>query len=226
MERHEVYHHMCTIGMLPLFYNGDLETSEKIVTSCYEGGAKLIEFTNRGKNALEIFIKLKQFIKEKGINACLGVGSIIDPQTAAVFDLYGAEFFVGPFFNKELAIWCNQRMLPYLPGCSSVLEINNAQAYGLEIIKIFPGNMGGPEFIKAVLGPMPWSKLMPTGGVSTSRSDLERWFKAGSICVGIGGQLIKNGSFSGDDFQSLSKTTEEVINTIQEIKQQLTGKIV
>jgi 2-dehydro-3-deoxyphosphogluconate aldolase/(4S)-4-hydroxy-2-oxoglutarate aldolase len=222
MERHEIYYQMSLTGMVPLFYNDDLDTSKKIVAACYEGGAKFIEFTNRGGKAIEVFIKLKQYIENEGINVCLGVGSVIDPQTAAVFGLYGADFFVGPFFNKDLAVWCNQRMLPYIPGCSSALEINTAQAVGLEIIKIFPGNMGGPAFIKAILGPMPWSKLMPTGGVSTSPSDLEKWFKAGSICVGLGSKLIKSGEYSNDDLLVLSETTEQTLQTIQKIKAELT----
>ncbi len=218
MDRQEIYYQMSSIGMVPLFFNSDVETSKRIVAACYEGGAKLIEFTNRGQNALNTFIELKQFTKKMGLNICLGVGSIIDSQTAAVFQLYGAEFYVGPFLNEDLAVWCNKRMMPYIPGCINLSEINRAQGFGLEIIKIFPGQVCGPEFIKAVLGPMPWSKLMPTGGVMTSKTNLEGWFKAGSSCVGIGSQLIKSGVFSKEDLISLSQTTEEIITIIQEIR--------
>lgn len=217
MDRMDVYQRMISTGVIPLFYNSEIETSKKLILACYEGGAKVVEFTNRGEQALEVFVELRRFIREKNIDVALGIGSIVDPQTAAVYRAYGAQFFVGPFLDENLAKWCNKQKIAYLPGCMTVKEISIAEELGAEIVKIFPGEIAGIKLIKSVLGPMPWSKLMPTGGVTPERENITAWFAAGAVCVGLGSQLFKKELIQENNFQKISESVNQVIGWISVI---------
>jgi len=210
---------MKTIGLVPVFYNPDFEVVKKIACACANGGAKAIEFTNRGDRAIDVFTQLSAFRDTERPDLILGVGSICDAFTAAVYINAGADFVVGPVLDEETAIVCNKRKIPYSPGCGTVSEIHKAHSLGVDICKIFPGaQVGGPAFVKAVKGPMPWTELMPTGGVSPTEESLTEWFSAGIACAGIGSKLITKELVAADDYPNLTKKIEDVINMIRRIR--------
>jgi 2-dehydro-3-deoxyphosphogluconate aldolase / (4S)-4-hydroxy-2-oxoglutarate aldolase len=211
---------MMEIGLVPVFYNADIEISKAIVNACVLGGASVIEFTNRGDRAIDVFRELTAWRDQKLPEIILGVGSIIDARTAALYIAEGADFVVGPALDEDIAKVCNAHKVPYCPGCGSVTEINNAHILGVEICKIFPGaQVGGPDFVKAVREPCPWTEIMPTGGVSPTRESLTDWFSAGTACVGIGSQLITKELVAAKDYKAIEKKVAEVIGLIKDIRQ-------
>jgi 2-dehydro-3-deoxyphosphogluconate aldolase/(4S)-4-hydroxy-2-oxoglutarate aldolase len=213
---------MMESGLVPVFYHKELETAKKVAKAVADGGATVLEFTNRGDFAYQIFSGLMQWCESELPEIILGVGSVIDPGTASLYINNGANFIVGPILNAEVARVCNRRKVPYLPGCGSASEISQAEEYGVEICKIFPGReVGGPAFVKNLLGPMPWTLVMPTGGVDTTRESIEAWFKAGVACVGIGSNLISGELISAGDFETIAKKTAEVLNWINDVRGRL-----
>lgn len=221
-SRLETLNSMIKIGLVPVFYTPDIEKSKKILKSCYDGGAVCIEMTNRGDHAIDIFCQLEKYSEENFPNAIFGVGSIIDAPTAAIYISHGANFIVGPTFDKETAILCNKRKIPYMPGCASATEIQKAHIFGVEICKVFPGKeVGGPSFVKAMLGPCPWTSIMPTGGVDTTKESLYDWFSSGVSCVGIGSKLITKEIIKKEDYNKLTQEVKRVIDIIREIKESL-----
>ena len=182
---------MSKTGMVPVFYHKDPEVAKNVVKACYEGGIRAFEFTNRGDFAQEVFSEVVKFASAECPEMIVGIGSIVDPATAAMYLQLGANFVVGPLFNPEVAKVCNRRLVPYSPGCGSVSEIGFAQEAGCDLCKVFPaGNVGGPSFVKNVKGPMPWSMLMVTGAVEPTEENLSAWIKAGVTCVGMGSNLF------------------------------------
>ena len=218
-SRLEVYEAVLSSGLVPIFFNGNPELAQSIVTACLEGGTRVVEFTNRGEGALKVFSHLNDYLVSKKSPVVLGVGSIVDAPTAALFIAHGANFIVSPSFNIEVAKLCNRRKIPYMPGCGTVTEISTAEEAGVEIIKIFPGEtIGGPAFIKAVKGPMPWTTIMPTGGVSATAEDVSRWVKAGAACLGMGSNLIQKDCVASGDFGTISKNVNNVLTWVQEAR--------
>lgn len=182
---------MASTGMVPVFYHEDIEKAKHVVKACYDGGVRVFEFTNRGDFAQDVFAVLVKYAAKECPELILGIGSIVDPSTAALYLQLGANFVVGPCFNADITKVCNRRLIPYIPGCGSVTEIGNAQEAGCDVCKIFPaGNVGGPSFVKNVKAPMPWSCLMATGAVEPTEENLTAWFKAGVFCVGMGSKLF------------------------------------
>ena len=171
-------------GMVPVFYHKDLETCKNVVKACYEGGVRAFEFTNRGDFAHEIFGELVKWADKECPELALGVGSVVDAPTASLYIQLGACFVVGPLFNPDIAPVCNRRLIPYCPGCMTVSEIGKAQELGCDLTKVFPGDVVGPNMVKGLKAPMPWSKIMVTGGVAPEEENLQKWFKAGVFCVG------------------------------------------
>lgn len=222
MARHDrmsVLAAMLETGLVPVFYEADLETACRIAAACAKGGARVLEFTNRGDRAIEVFADLLTYVSENHPDLIVGTGSIVDAPTAAIYIAQGSEFIVGPILNAEVALLCNRRKIAYLPGCGSASEISAAEELGVEIVKIFPGSqVGGPAFVKAIRGPMPWSRIMPTGGVEATRESLEAWFRAGVACVGIGSQLISKELVARGDFETLSRNIERILSWIKEIR--------
>jgi len=217
--RLETLNTMIDIGVIPVFYTPDTEVAKEIIASLYEGGALCIEMTNRGDGAIEVFKELEKFCLSNFPQVILGTGSVVDAPTAAMYISYGASFVVGPVFNKDIAILCNSRKIPYSPGCGSATEIHIAESYGVEICKVFPGKqVGGPAFVKAVKGPCPWTTIMPTGGVDPTVESLTEWFSAGVGCVGIGSNLITKDIINNRDFKKLSEDVKKVINIIKAIR--------
>lgn len=207
------------IGLVPLFYHPDYETVRALTEACVKGGARIVEFTNRGPGALEVFRKVEAWCAENLPEAILGVGSIVDAPTAALFVDAGANFVVSPCMDEETAHFCNRRKIPYMPGCGTVSEIHKAESLGVEICKLFPGDaVGGPGFVKGVLAPRPWSSLMPTGGVSPDEASLKAWFDAGIVCCGMGSKLVSKDIIARGAYDELEKTARETIALIQSIR--------
>ena len=205
-------------GMVPVFYNSDIEVSKAVVKACYEGGVRAFEFTNRGDFAHEVFGELVKYANAELPGMILGVGSVVDPATAALYLQLGANFVVGPLFNPDIAPVCNRRLVPYCPGCGTVSEVGKAQELGCDLCKVFPGDVLGPAFVKGLRAPMPWSKIMVTGGVKPTRENLEGWFKAGVTCVGMGSNLFPKEAVASKDWQIITKLCREALDIIADIR--------
>jgi len=216
--RHQVISEMHKSSMIPLFYAADSDVSKKIVQACYQGGARLLEFTHRGDFAHEVFRELIQFAKDTLPGMIIGVGSVTDAASASYYMMNGANFIVTPVFREDIAIVCNRRKILWSPGCGSLTEIAKAEEMGAEIVKLFPGNIYGPEFVKAIKGPQPWTSIMPTGGVTTEEDNLKAWFDAGVTCVGLGSQLISKELVKNQDYDKISNTIKKTLALIQTLK--------
>ena len=201
-------------GMVPVFYHKDAEVAKKVIKACYEGGVRAFEFTNRGDFAQEVFAECVKFAAKECPELALGIGSIVDAPTAAMYIQLGACFVVGPLFNPEVAPVCNRRLVPYCPGCGSVSEIGKAQELGCDLTKLFPGDVYGPNMVKGLMAPMPWSKIMVTGGVSPDAENLQSWFKAGVFCVGMGSKLFPKDKVAAEDWQYITDKCRECLNII------------
>jgi 2-dehydro-3-deoxyphosphogluconate aldolase/(4S)-4-hydroxy-2-oxoglutarate aldolase len=217
-SRIEVATVMKEIGMVPLFYHSDSALGKKVLKSCYDGGARLMEFTARGDFAFEVFSELNKYAISELPGMILGVGSITDAGAASMFMQMGANFIVTPSLREDIAIVCNRRKVLWSPGCGSLTEINRAEEMGCEIIKLFPGSTYGPGFVKAIKGPQPWTNIMPTGGVSTEESNLKGWFDAGVTCVGMGSQLISKQVLADKDFKGLENKVRGILELIKKLQ--------
>jgi 2-dehydro-3-deoxyphosphogluconate aldolase/(4S)-4-hydroxy-2-oxoglutarate aldolase len=220
--RTEVLVQMKQIGLIPVFYNADIKICREVVKACYKGGVRIFEFTNRGDFAHEVFSELNKYaIKElKGL--VMGAGSIIDPATAALYIQLGANFIVSPVLNEDMAKICNRRKVSWSPGCGSVSEISRAEELGADVIKIFPASqLGGPKFVAAVKGPMPWANIMPSGGVEPTEDNLREWFTSGAYCVGMGSKLITKDLLSAGDYSKLEERVRDTISLIKKIRSEV-----
>jgi len=217
-SRLEVAEVMKQTGLVPLFYNADLELSKKVIKACYDGGARLLEFTARGDFAHEVFGELNKYVLKELPGMIMGVGSVTDAAAASRFMSLGANFIVTPVLREDIAIVCNRRKVLWSPGCGTLSEIARAEELGCEIVKLFPGDIYGPDFVKAIRGPQPWTSIMPTGGVSPTKENLEGWFKAGVTCVGMGSQLISKDIIEHGDFKKLQNNVEVALRIIQQVK--------
>jgi 2-dehydro-3-deoxyphosphogluconate aldolase / (4S)-4-hydroxy-2-oxoglutarate aldolase len=210
---------MKEIGVVPIFYEADVEVAQKIVAACAEGGARIVEFTNRGDHAIEVFRQLDVWCAANRPELVLGAGTIIDAPTAALYLAAGASFIVAPNLDEDTARLCNTRKIPYLPGCGSVTEIHRAHTLGVEICKLFPAaEVGGPSFVKNVRGPLPWADIMATGGVSPTKENLSTWFGAGVCCVGMGSNLFLPELIAKRDYAGLSARVREILAMIREVR--------
>ena len=201
-------------GMVPVFYHKDAEVAKKVIKACCEGGVRAFEFTNRGDFAQEVFAECVKFAAKECPELALGIGSVVDAPTAAMYLQLGACFVVGPLFNPEIAPVCNRRLVPYCPGCGSVSEIGKAQELGCDLTKLFPGDVYGPNMVKGLMAPMPWSKIMVTGGVSPDEENLKSWFKAGVYCVGMGSKLFPKDKVAAEDWQYVTDKCRECLEII------------
>jgi 2-dehydro-3-deoxyphosphogluconate aldolase/(4S)-4-hydroxy-2-oxoglutarate aldolase len=206
---------MSATGVVPVFYHKDVEVAKNVLKACYEGGIRVFEFTNRGEFAHEVFGELNKFAAKECPAMILGAGSIVDASTAALYIQLGANFIVGPLFNPEIAKVTNRRLIPYTPGCGSVSEVGYAQEMGCDLCKIFPGDVLGPNFVKGLKAPMPWSLLMVTGGVKPEEGNLKSWFDAGVTCVGMGSNLFPKEAIAAKEWY---KITEICRNTLEMVK--------
>ncbi|MFI3304709.1 MAG: bifunctional 4-hydroxy-2-oxoglutarate aldolase/2-dehydro-3-deoxy-phosphogluconate aldolase [Rikenellaceae bacterium] len=207
-----------TTGMVPVFFHSNLDIAKSVVKACYDGGVRAFEFTNRGDFAHEIFGELVKFASTECPELAMGIGSIVDPATAALYLQLGACFVVGPLYNPEIAKICNRRLVAYTPGCGSVSEVGSAQEVGCDLCKVFPGDVYGVNFVKGLLAPMPWSKLMVTGGVEPSKENLTAWIKSGVFCVGMGSKLFPKEVVTAKDWAYVSAKCREALGYIAEAR--------
>jgi 2-dehydro-3-deoxyphosphogluconate aldolase/(4S)-4-hydroxy-2-oxoglutarate aldolase len=214
-----VLNSMIDVGLVPVFHHEDINTARSIVAALSRGGARAIEFTNRGDHAFETFSELERYCSAEHPNVILGAGTVIDEVTAGTYINLGANFVVGPSLDRRVAEVCNRRKIAYSPGCASATEITLAHEFGCEIVKVFPGGLvGGPAFVKAVRGPCPWALLMPTGGVDITTESLADWFEAGVPCVGIGSKLVSKDIVNASDWATLERRTADVLSTISRLR--------
>ncbi len=218
-SRIEVTLLMKETGLVPVFYHPDVEIAKKVVKACYDGGARVFEFTNRGDFAHEVFTEITKYARKEMPALAMGVGSVIDAPTAALYIQLGADFIVSPLLNEEMAKVCNRRKVSWSPGCGTMSEISSAEELGAEVVKIFPGKqVGGPQFVRAIKGPCPWSSIMPTGGVDPSEENLREWFQAGVHCVGMGSKLITKAMIAEGNYKGLTQKVSETLGIIQKIR--------
>lgn len=222
MARFSRLHTLTTIikgGLVPVFYNDDLETAKAVINAVAKGGCMVAEMTNRGDRAYLVFKELEEYATREHPHMVLGVGSVCDAPTAAIYIAQGANFVVGPTLCPETARICNRRKIPYSPGCGSATEIQTAHDLGSEIVKVFPGGqVGGPAFVKAMLGPCPWTSMMPTGGVDATEESVTAWIKAGAVALGIGSKLITKESLAARDFAAIAERVKNVLAWVQQAR--------
>ncbi|MBT32455.1 MAG: bifunctional 4-hydroxy-2-oxoglutarate aldolase/2-dehydro-3-deoxy-phosphogluconate aldolase [Thalassobius sp.] len=217
--RIEVALKMKETGMVPVFYNKDIEVCKKVLKACYDGGVRVFEFTNRGDYAHEVFSELNKYAAKELPEMIMGVGSVVDPGTTSLYIQLGTNFVVSPILSAEMAKVCNRRKIAWSPGCGSLTEISYAEELGAEVVKIFPGTeVGGPNFVKAVKGPFPWTSIMPTGGVTPSEENLTKWFSAGVHCVGMGSQLITKDIIESGNYDELTKKSQSALAIIKAVR--------
>ena len=216
--RIEVAQAMKDTGLVPLFYHNSLGISKKVLKACYDGGARLLEFTARGDFAHEVFGELTKYAIVELPGMIMGVGSVTDAASATRFMALGANFIVTPVLREDIAMVCNRRKVLWSPGCGSLTEIARAEELGCEIVKLFPGGTYGPSFVKAIKGPQPWTSIMSTGGVSPTKESIESWFKAGVTSVGIGSKLMVKNSNGNFNFEKIEDLVRESLNIIQGLK--------
>ncbi len=216
--RIEVAAAMKETGMIPLFFNSDIELSKKVLKACYNGGARLMEFTARGDFAHEVFGELTKYAIKELPGMIMGVGSVTDAAAASLYMALGANFIVTPVLREDIAMVCNRRKVLWSPGCGTLTEIARAEELGCEIVKLFPGDIYGPQFVKGIKGPQPWTSVMPTGGVSPTKENLSAWFNAGVTCVGMGSQLISNEIIKNKDYAKLEQDVKNAIALVKEVR--------
>ena len=205
-------------GLVPVFYHADPEIAKQVLKACYDGGVRAFEFTNRGDFAQEVFAVLVKYAADELPGMILGIGSVVDPGTAALYLQLGANFVVGPVYNPAIAPVCNRRLVPYCPGCGSASEVSAAQEAGCDLCKVFPGDVLGPAFVKNLRAPMPWSRLMVTGGVKPERDNLAAWFKAGATCVGMGSNLFPKDAVAAGDWARITALCRDALQIIKDVR--------
>ena len=192
-------------GIVPVFYHADVEVAKKVVKACYDGGIRAFEFTNRGDGAYKVFEQLIAFVRAECPEMALGAGTILDAPTAGQYLQMGADFLVSPCLSEEVVPLCNRRGVPYSPGCGTVSEIVRAMELGCDLVKVFPaGTVGGPAFVKNILGPLPWAMVMCTGAVEPAEENLTVWAKSGVTAVGMGSKLFPKETIKAGNWQAIS----------------------
>lgn len=217
-SRLEVIQVMKETGMVPLFYHSDVDVAKNILKACYDGGARLLEFTNRGDFAHEVFAEINKYALKELPGMILGVGSVTDAGAASLYLQLGANFVVTPVLREDIAIVCNRKKVLWSPGCGTLTEICRAEELGCEIVKLFPGDIYGPEFVKGIKGPQPWTSIMPTGGVEPTYENLKGWFGAGVTCVGMGSKLLSSDLIKNKDYATITARTKEALDLIKSVR--------
>lgn len=205
-------------GMLPLFFHPNEGISIKVTQALYDSGVKVVEYTNRGEEALSNFAKLKSEASKTMPGLQLGIGTIKTAQEAQAFIDAGADFIVAPTVNPDVAAQANKNGLLWVPGCMTPTEIALAQQYGAALIKIFPANILGTEFVSSIKDLFSGQAFMPTGGVDLSKENLSSWFNAGVVAVGMGSKLVSKDILKEENYELLKNNTVEVLNVIKNLK--------
>ena len=205
-------------GMLPLYFNSSDEVSLDVLKAIYRAGVKAVEYTNRGDAALANFKRMVVLRNAEMPGLLLGVGTIKNMQHAKDYMAAGADFLVSPGFVPEVAAYCVSNDIFYAPGCMTPSEIIAAENAGIKFIKLFPGNMLGPEFLTTIKDIFPKLLFMPTGGVDTTKENIDGWFKAGVCAVGMGSKLISKKLMEAKEYSTIESETKKVLELIGSIK--------
>ncbi|TAE35568.1 MAG: bifunctional 4-hydroxy-2-oxoglutarate aldolase/2-dehydro-3-deoxy-phosphogluconate aldolase [Runella slithyformis] len=217
-SRLHVYQTLQAAPLMPLFYNPDPAVCQQVLKACYAAGVRMFEITNRGDFAHELFGNLVKMAAVEFPDMVLGAGTIVEPATAALYIQMGADFIVSPSFNADVARLCNLRKIAYMPGCATLTEISKAEEWGVEVVKLFPGDTLGPSFVKALKGPMPRTNVLVTGGVELTEASLSAWFGAGAMAVGIGSNLLTKEILKNRDWAALEQRVAEAMFIIAKVK--------
>jgi 2-dehydro-3-deoxyphosphogluconate aldolase/(4S)-4-hydroxy-2-oxoglutarate aldolase len=219
LSKSDVVNRIIDSGMIPVFNHPDVAVCKSVLKACYDGGLRVFEFTNRSEGAYEVFAELKKYTSSELPDMLLGAGSIIEAETTQKFVDAGADFIVSPAMVEDMAVICNQNEIAWSPGCGTVTEVVKAHNLGSDLIKLFPGSqVGGPGFVRAVLAPLPFLNLMPTGGVSPDRENLLAWFDAGVACVGMGSKLFRKEWILQGEYDKISQLVADTLSLINEIR--------
>jgi len=208
---------MQTTGLVPVFNHPDIEVAKGVLDACYEGGVRVFEFTDRSANASNIFGQLKEYAARYE-DLSLGIGTVFTLEKTKTFLDLGAEFIVSPAMIPEMGEYCREQNTIWIPGCGSVTEIFHAQQLGAKLVKIFPGNVLGPGFVKSAKAVFPDLAFMPTGGVTPTEENLKSWYDAGVLCVGMGSKLISKELLENHKFIELEDNVRTILSTIQRIR--------
>ena len=201
--------------LLPLYYHPDVVVSLDILEALYEGGIRVVEYTNRGREALKNFWELKKTVQREMTDLYLGIGTIKTAEQAADFIEAGADFIVCPSMNEDVAIECENADISWIPGCMTPTEIAAAENAGATLVKIFPGNLLGPSYISSIKDLFPGMRFMPTGGVESEEANLRSWFSAGVVAVGMGSKLISKEMMEKKQFSELAEAAKNTLNLIR-----------
>lgn len=219
-KRNKMIETMQSTGIVPLFSHDNPEVAQQIVEAAHKGGVRIVEFTNRKKNALGVFTQLvKNRASYPGMR--LGIGTVMDAQTTRNFIDAGADFIISPVLKPEMAEVCKQHNKPWIPGCATLTEIVTARDLGAEVIKVFPGSVVGPGFVASIMPVVPDLKLMITGGVELNEENLTAWFKAGSLCVGLGSNLFTKEIIEDQAWDQLQLKISQAVSIVRKIKADL-----
>lgn len=205
-------------GMLPLYFNEDESVTIEVLRAIYRAGIKAVEYTSRGENALKNFTKMVEVRNAEMHDLLLGIGTIKNLQQAEEYFAVGADFFISPGFVPEVGAFLKSKGVLYSPGCMTPTEIIVAENAGIHFIKLFPGNMLGPDFLSGIAAIFPKLLFMPTGGVDTTEENILGWFKAGVSAVGMGSKLISKKLMEDKDYATIETETKAVLSLIQSIK--------
>jgi 2-dehydro-3-deoxyphosphogluconate aldolase / (4S)-4-hydroxy-2-oxoglutarate aldolase len=203
---------------VPVFYYSDLDTCLSVMQACIDGGLGVIEFTNRGAEAEQNFVKMLEYKTKNFPHVALGIGSIFNQEQTSKFIKIGADFIVSPILSKEMADECLLTDKLWIPGIGTTTELYQAINWGSKLTKMFPGDVLGPNFAKSVLGPIPNAKLMPTGGVKPDEANLTEWYKSGVKTVGMGSQLFDKKLIDTKNYAELTKRIKETVEIVKKIK--------
>ncbi|MCJ8009494.1 bifunctional 4-hydroxy-2-oxoglutarate aldolase/2-dehydro-3-deoxy-phosphogluconate aldolase [Lederbergia wuyishanensis] len=217
MNKLNVMNKIIECGVVAVVRADSKEEAIKISEACVKGGICGIEITFTVQGAVEIIEELSIFYRENN-NVVIGAGTVLDAVTARIAILAGAKYIVSPSFDIETAKLCNLYQIPYMPGCMTITEMKNALEYGVDIIKLFPGNAFGPDYVKSVKAPLPQVNLMPTGGVSLE--NIDQWINNGCVAVGVGGNLVAPAKTG--DFDLITRYAEQYVSKVQQAREALT----
>ena len=213
--KEELYAKLSEVPIMPLFNHSDLALSKAVVKACYDGGIKVFEYTNRGEGAALIFAELVKYIRQELPDMAIGIGTVFNAEEAEYFVGLDTDFIVQPILNPAVGAVCNKHKIAWMPGVMTISEIYNAQQAGADIIKIFPANVLGTAFIKALKAPMPHAKVMVTGGVEPNEENLKGWFSAGVTAVGMGSQLFPKEVLASGNYQQIEEVVKKCVAMVK-----------
>ncbi|UAY55824.1 beta/alpha barrel domain-containing protein [Arachidicoccus terrestris] len=214
----EIFERITHQGILPLFFHKRREVSLSTLQALYSAGIRVVEYTNRGQEALENFKAMLELRDASMPDMLLGIGTIKNETEASAYHEAGADFLISPCYYQPISDYVQQHNLTWIPGCMSASEINLAEQNGVGFVKLFPGNLLGPSFMSAIKPLFPDLLFMPTGGVELEEENIRSWFKAGVSAVGMGSKLISNTILENEDYQTLTNTTKKILALTQTIK--------